>query len=169
MTSWHHAPMRVLLVSTNPRLSMEVTTALVGERDVDVLEVRTPARAIQQLEDEGDFDLVIADADTAPTGGFALTREIKARAEMGQDMPPVILLIAREVDKFLAKWSRADAYILKPPDPFDLAEVVRALRDGVPVPELPHVGSTQGPLPEDVAEAVEGRNVPGGAVVSSGP
>lgn len=159
--------MRVLLVSTNPRMSKEVTTALVGERDVDILEVTTPARALQQIEAEGDFDLVIADADTAPTGGFALSREIKARVEMGMDMPPIILLIAREVDKFLAKWSRADAYILKPPDPFDLAEVVRAVRDGVPVPELPHVGSTQGPMPEDL-EGIEDINAQGGGAMIGG-
>lgn len=159
--------MRVLLVSTNPRISMEVTTALVGERDVDVLEVSTPQRAIQQIKAEGDFDLVIADADTAPTGGFALAREIKARVEMGQEMPPIILLIAREVDKFLAKWSRADAYILKPPDPFNLAEVVQALRDGVPVPELPHVGSTQGSMPEDL-EGVEDVTAQGGGTMIGG-
>ena len=161
--------MRTLLVSTNPRVSMEVTTALVGERDVDVLEVSTPERALQQLDEEGGFDLVIADADTAPTGGFALAREIKARVEMGRDMPPVLLLIARDVDKFLAKWSRADAYIRKPVDPFNLAEVVRAVREGVPVPELPHVGSTQGPLPEDVAEPLGAGNAPGSPMGSSGP
>lgn len=161
--------MRTLLVSTNPRISMEVTTALVGEPDVDVLEVSTPQRALQQLDDEGGFDLVIADADTAPTGGFALAREIKARVEMGRDMPPVVLLIARDADKFLAKWSRADAYIRKPVDPFNLNEVVRAVREGVPVPELPHVGSAQGPLPDDVAVPLGAGNAPGSPMGSSGP
>lgn len=160
--------MRVLLVSTNPRISGEVTTALRGEREADVLEVATPQRALQQLDDGDAFDLVIADADTAPTGGFALSREIKARVQMGVDLPPVVLLIAREADKFLAKWSQADAYILKPPDPFDLDEVVRALCDGEPVPELPNVGSARGPLPEDLV-ALEGRNVPGSPAASSGP
>lgn len=161
--------MRVLVVATEPRISTEVMTALVGEPDVDVLQVATPQRALQQLDEEADFDLVIADADTAPTGGFALAREVKARAQMGADMPPVILLLAREADRFLAKWSQADAFMLKPPDPFDLAEVVRALRDGEPVPRLPNVGVAQGPMPGDVVGALGGVNVPGGTTVSSGP
>lgn len=160
--------MKVLLVSTNPRISGEVTTALVGERDVDLLEVTTPERALAQLDEEGDFDLVIADADTAPTGGFALAREMKAREEMGRTMPPVILLIARDVDRFLAKWSRADAFLRKPPDPFDLAEVVRALREGVPVPELPHVGSARGPLPSDLEDVEDVTAQGGGSMLGSG-
>lgn len=160
--------MRTLLVSTNPRISTEVTTALLGEPDVDVLEVSTPQRALQQLDEEGGFDLVIADADTAPTGGFALAREMKARVQMGRDMPPIVLLIAREADTFLAKWSRADAYIRKPVDPFNLAEVVRAVRDGVPVPALPHVGGTHGPMPEDMA-GVEITAHGGGVTIGGGP
>lgn len=160
--------MRVLLVSTNPRISLEVMTAVVGEAAVDVLEVRTPARALQQLDDEGGFDLVIADADTAPTGGFALAREMKARQDMDQDVPPVILLIARDADKFLAKWSRADAYIRKPVDPFNLAEIIRALRDGVPVPALPHVGSTRGPMPSDLEDVDDIGAQGGGSMLGSG-
>lgn len=159
--------MRTLLVSTNPRVTTEVTTALIGEPDVDLLTVATPQRALHQMEDEGDFDLVIADADTAPTGGFALARDMKARVQMGTAMPPIILLIARDADKFLAKWSRADAYIRKPVDPFNLAEVVRAVRDGVPVPELPHVGGLPGPMPEDL-EGVEGVTAQGGGSMLGG-
>lgn len=165
--------MRTLLVSTNPRVTTEVTTALVGEPDIDLLTVATPQRAQKLLDgegdDEGEFDLVIADADTAPTGGFALAREIKARAQMGMDMPPIILLIARDADRFLAKWSQADAYIRKPVDPFNLAEVVRAVRDGLPVPALPHVGSAAGPLPEDLAGVEEITAQGGGSMLGGGP
>lgn len=160
--------MRTLLVSTNPRVTAEVTTALLGEPDVDLLTVATPQRALQQMEDEGDFDLVIADADTAPTGGFALARDMKARVQMGTEMPPVILLTARDADKFLAKWSQADAYIRKPVDPFNLAEVVRAVRNGVPVPELPHVGSLQGPMPEDLEGIEEVTSQGGGSMLGGG-
>lgn len=142
--------MRVLLVSTNPRITAEVETALAGKGDVELLEVRTPERALQQLEDVGGFGVVLADADTAPTGGFSLARDVKAREQMGMDMPPVILLIARDDDRFLAKWSQADAYLRKPPDPFDLSEVIDALLEGKPVPALPHVGSAQGDLPYDL-------------------
>lgn len=131
--------MRVLLVSDNPRVSLQVTTALLGE-DVDVVEVRTPKRAVALLDDGERFDIVVGDADTAPSGGFVLAREIKARGQMGMDMPPVVLLLARRQDIFLSNWSQADAYLLKPVDPFDLAEVLRGLVAGHPLPALPNVG-----------------------------
>lgn len=146
--------MRILLVTTDRRISVSVTTALLGLADLDVLEVRTPQRALQQLDDVGGFALVVADADTAPTGGFALSREIKARAGMGRDMPPVLLLIARDADRWLAQWSEADAFIRKPVDPFDLREVAEALIEGRDVPALPRVGAGGGPMREN-AKRVE--------------
>jgi len=134
---------KVLVVNQNERLSGELTSALVGEESVEVLEVRTPQLALRLLDRGDRFDLVLADADTAPTGGFALSREVKARARMGREVPPVILLIAREQDKFLAKWCEADAFIIKPPDPFNLHSVVAAVVAGEDVPALPGVGSTR--------------------------
>jgi DNA-binding response OmpR family regulator len=145
----------VLLVSTNPRLTVQVQTALLGRDNLQVTEVRTPQRALQQLDDVGGFDIVIADADTAPTGGFFLAREMQARGEMGVALPPLILLLAREVDKFLAKWSRADAYVIKPVDPFHLAAVLDSLVAGEEVPVLPGVGSARGELPADL-QGIEG-------------
>lgn len=143
--------MKVLVVTQSPRVSLSLSTALVGEEDVELLEVRTPQRALQQLDDVGGFDLVLADADTAPTGGFALAREMKARVRMDQDVPPVVLLIARDQDKFLAKWSEADAFIIKPADPFNLHTVIRAVVEGEEVPPLPGVGATRD-LPEVLEE-----------------
>jgi len=134
---------KVLIVNQNERLSGELTSALVGEESVELLEVRTPQLALRLLDRGDRYDLVLADADTAPTGGFALSREVKARARMGAEVPPVILLLAREQDKFLAKWAEANAFIIKPPDPFDLHGVIAAVVAGEDVPALPGVGSTR--------------------------
>lgn len=151
--------MKVLVVNQNERLSRELTSALVGAESVEVLEVRTPQLALRLLDRGDRYDLVLADADTAPTGGFALSREVKARKRMGREVPPVILLLARDQDKFLAKWSEADAFIIKPPDPFDLHSVIAAVVAGEDVPALPGVGSTRA-LPEVLT-------VPDGAEPSS--
>jgi DNA-binding response OmpR family regulator len=132
---------KILVVNQNPRISLDITSALASE-EVEFLEVRTPQRALKVLDDDG-YDLVLADNDTAPTGGFALAREVKARGRMGQSMPPVVLLIARDQDKFLAKWSEADAFMVKPIDPFDLHAVVTAILRGEDVPDLPSVGATK--------------------------
>ena len=128
------------MVSSNPAVSRQVESAL-HDDDVDILTVRTPERALQQLDDVGGFDIVVADNDTTPTGGFFLARELTHRQQQGTETPPVVLLIARDDDKYLAKWSGADAFVRKPIDPFDLAEVSEALVSGRPVPSLPGVGT----------------------------
>ncbi len=149
--------MKVLVVNQDPQLSLLMTSALVGEDEISLLEVRTPERALQQLDDAGGFDLVLADADTAPTGGFALAREVKTRAKMGRDVPPVVLLLARSQDRYLAKWSEADAFLLKPADPFDLHAVITAVVTGGDIPDVPGVGWL-GEVPEvlGVPEGAQG-------------
>lgn len=145
--------MKVLLVSTNPAVNDRVRSALLGFEDTDIAVVATPQRALARLDEAGPFDIVVADNDLHPTGGFYLAREVAARRQMGRDMPPVVLLLARSQDIWLANWSQSDAYVLKPVDPFDLAEVVTALVRGEPVPALPGVGSDPTP---SLLDRVEG-------------
>ena len=131
---------KILLVSGGPSLTRQVTAAL--PMDAEVLEVRTPQRALAVLDERNQtFDMIIADGDTHPTGGFSLTRDVKARVTDGRDMPVVMLLIARPQDQYLARWAQADTWIVKPIDPFDLAEVIQALLRGDDVPALPGVGA----------------------------
>lgn len=131
---------RVLLVCDNPRISAQVTSALIGDPDTSLMEVRTPERAVALIDEGHQYDLVVGDNDTAPSGGFFLSREIKARVQMGRDMPPVILFLARPQDRFLSNWSQADVYIQKPIDPFNFRQVAVSLVKGEPRPQLPGVG-----------------------------
>lgn len=132
--------MKILIVSGGPRVTSQITTALLGE-DFTYVEVRTPQRALKVLEEDASFDLVLADCDTHPTGGFFLAREVRLREADGADLPPVVLLVSRPQDEYLARWAEADAWIVKPVDAFDLAEVIEALIDRSPVPALPGVTS----------------------------
>lgn len=142
--------MRVLLVCDNPRLTASVMTALIGDPDDDVFQVRTPERAVALLDEGEHFDLVAGDNDTAPSGGFFLAREIKARGQMGRDMPPVVLFLARPQDRWLSNWSQADAYVIKPVDPFDFREVAQRLVAGEPLPALPGIGGDPTPSLLDI-------------------
>ena len=142
--------MRVLLVCDNPRVATSVYTALLGDKDVDITEVRTPQRGVALIDEGQQFDIVVGDADTAPSGGFYLAREIKGRVQMGLDMPPVVLFLGREQDRFLSNWSQADAYIIKPVDPFDFREVVQAIVANQPLPALPGVGGEPTPSLLDI-------------------
>src|ERR671919_2478670 len=65
-------------------------------------------------------DLVVADEIASGAGGFAVARDLKGAAVPFPGA--VILVLARAQDEWLAKWSGADAWLVKPVDPFALAD-----------------------------------------------
>lgn len=140
------------MVAKRDDVAAEIVTGLAGRPDLSTFRVATPQRAVAVLEegDEGPFDLVIADNDTHPTGGFWLAKELRGRRDIGADIPPVLLLLARPQDVWLSNWSQADAFMIKPVDPFDLAETIDALVQGRALPELPGVGGEPVDSPYEV-------------------
>ncbi len=145
--------MRILLVSGHPTVSEQVRRALLGRDHAEIVEVSTPQRALAMLEEGEPFDIVVGDNDTHPAGGIFLARGVRDLGRMGHAVPPVVLLLARSQDVWLANWAQADAWALKPPDPFDLAEAVDALVEHRPVPQLPGFGSDPTPSLLDVDHA----------------
>ncbi len=137
--------MKILLVADHSSVAAQVTTAVEGWDDSSVFHVSMPKRALALLDEGEAYDVVVADNDTHPAGGLFLCREVKARWQMGREMPPVVLLIARPQDSWLANWAQADAYVLKPADPFDLREALEAVVAGEPVPALPGIGGEPKP------------------------
>ncbi len=69
-------------------------------------------------------DLIILDAEAVPEGGMGIARGLKD--EVFQ-CPPVLLLVAREDDAWLAAWSRAEAVVVNPIDPFTFAHTAASL------------------------------------------
>ena len=128
----------VLVYSNSAEVRAQVRTA-VGRRPapdaprIEWVECATNAEVIAQL-DEGGLDLVILDGEAQPTGGAGLARQFKYEIE---DCPPIVVLIARKQDGWLASWALADAVISRPLDPVDAAAVVaeqlRRRRSGIPV------------------------------------
>lgn len=97
--------------------------------EVDYVECATAAAAIA-LVDRGGFDLLILDGEAAPTGGAGLARQLKDEIF---DCPPVLILIARPQDAWLATWSRAEAVALHPINALTLpAQVADLLRASTP-------------------------------------
>lgn len=75
-------------------------------------------------------DAVVATSSLGSMGGFGLSREIKMSAEAGEHAEPkIVVLLERQADVWLAGWSRCDAWLVKPVDPQDVAELVRTLLD----------------------------------------
>jgi DNA-binding response OmpR family regulator len=86
---------------------------------VEWLECATAA-AVRSALDKGGVDLAILDGEATPVGGMGIARE--AKDEIFQ-CPPIIVLIGRQADSWLANWSRAEAAVAYPLDPFVLAQV----------------------------------------------
>jgi DNA-binding response OmpR family regulator len=74
--------------------------------------------------DAGGVDLAILDGEAAPIGGMGLCRQLKDEIF---ECPPVLVLIGRPQDAWLATWSRADGVVAHPLDAVVLADCVAAL------------------------------------------
>lgn len=90
---------------------------------VDWTECATPPAVIKAV-DGGGFDLLILDGEAVPAGGMGLCKQLK---EEIYQCPPVLLLIGRADDAWLATWSRADQVVPHPLDPMAVAEAVADL------------------------------------------
>jgi len=90
-------------------------------------------------------DVVVADEIASRAGAFALTRELRDQARPFEGV--IVILLDRPQDAWLAKWSGADAWFVKPVDPFELADrVVELLREegdrGAAVPRAKRADQT---------------------------
>jgi DNA-binding response OmpR family regulator len=120
------ARITVLVYSQRPDVRAEVRSA-VGRRAagdlgrIDWVECASYSQVRHQL-DLGETDLAILDGDAQPTGGVGLARQFKNEIA---DCPPIIVLLLRPQDRWLAAWSQADAVIIRPIDPVAAAATVR--------------------------------------------
>jgi DNA-binding response OmpR family regulator len=76
-------------------------------------------------------DLVILDLQIGQMGGMAISLDLRLEEGAGR-LPhvPVIMLLDRRADVFLAKRSKAEGWLLKPLDPIRLRRAVKAVLDG---------------------------------------
>ena len=91
--------------------------------EAEIIEVAT-APALFRLLDGGGADVMVLDGEAQPAGGMGLCRQAKDEI---YDCPPVLLVIGRRDDGWLATWSRADAVVSHPIDPSALAEALAGL------------------------------------------
>ncbi|MFE9672872.1 hypothetical protein ACFYO5_01905 [Streptomyces sp. NPDC006259] len=90
---------------------------------VEFLECATPAAVLAEL-DKGGIDVCVLDGEAVPMGGMGMCRQIKDEVF---HCPPVLLLIGRPQDAWLATWSRADAAVTLPVDPVEFAGALAAV------------------------------------------
>ena len=114
----------ILLATDSDWLTDQVEAAIAGPHllhrvrfGVDVVP------AIEHVEPA----LVLLDLQIGNMGGIAACLAVRHREEMGDlNKRPIMLLLDREVDVFLANEARADGYLVKPLDPFSLLRAVES-------------------------------------------
>ncbi|MGV9243913.1 hypothetical protein [Streptomyces sp. NPDC003710] len=118
----------VLVYSDDSRTREQVRLATGRRPAPDVPEVRfvecaTPDAVVREL-DRGGIDVCVLDGEAVPMGGMGVCRQIKDEIF---HCPPVLLLIARPQDAWLATWSRADAAVALPVEPVEFASALASL------------------------------------------
>ncbi|MGW1865428.1 hypothetical protein ACWCPS_07705 [Streptomyces mauvecolor] len=90
---------------------------------VEFLECATLPAVLKELE-RGGIDVCVLDGEAVPAGGMGVCRQIKDEVF---HCPPVLLLIGRPQDAWLATWSRADAAVTLPVEPVEFADSLASL------------------------------------------
>lgn len=118
--------MRILVAADARWVREQVRAALVG-RGQEVIEV-TRGQEVLQAVKEHDPDLVILDLNIGNMGGIAVAIDLHLEESGGRvEHVPILLLLDREADRFLAKRAGAEADLVKPVDPGTLRRTVRRL------------------------------------------
>jgi DNA-binding response OmpR family regulator len=65
-------------------------------------------------------DAVVADEIASRAGAFSLARDLRGAVEPYRG--PIVIVLERKHDAWLARWSGADAWMVRPVDPFELAD-----------------------------------------------
>jgi DNA-binding response OmpR family regulator len=118
--------MRVLLVSVDPQVRemMALSTRSASRGSDEPFESLEASDGLRGIAKAWRYlpDVVVVDEIMSRAGAFALAKELK-----GADPPftgAVVILLERAQDAWLAKWSGADAWFVKPVNPFELADTV---------------------------------------------
>ncbi|MFV0634717.1 hypothetical protein [Demequina sp.] len=126
------AKARILLYSDDRNVREKVRFAVGSTthgRQIEWLETATHDAVITAVDGQR-FDLLILDGEAAKSGGMGICRQIKHEV---YHCPPIMLLVGRPGDAWLATWSEADAAVAHPLDPFAVRETVDAFFAPAPV------------------------------------
>lgn len=117
------------MASDAPSLRSDVI-AVIGSPQTTVIELSSGAEVSPAVA-EHHPDLVITDMQIGNMGGMAVCLDLRLEESCGNLPPvPVLMLLDRRADVFLARRSGAEGFVVKPLDPIRLRRAVSALLDG---------------------------------------
>ena len=119
-----------ILIAADAQNVFDEIRSVVEEPDTTVRWVRR-GEAVREEINLRPADLVIADMQIGAMGGIAVTMDLKLEADAGRlEACPVLLVLDRRPDVFMARRSGADGWIMKPLDPIRIRTAVAALLSG---------------------------------------
>jgi DNA-binding response OmpR family regulator len=77
-----------------------------------------------RLMDGFEIDLLLLDGEAAPAGGLGIARQVRDEYD---DVPPIVVALARAADNWLAAYAEVDATVRLPLDPITTGQTVAAL------------------------------------------
>jgi DNA-binding response OmpR family regulator len=120
---------KILVASDAPSVRAEVTAALADE-ETDVVEVDSGPQVASAVAEDPP-DLVVVDLQMGNMGGMAVCLDLRLEESYG-NLPavPVLMLLDRRADVFLARRSGAEGWLVKPLDPIRLRAAASAVGAG---------------------------------------
>jgi DNA-binding response OmpR family regulator len=119
----------ILIVSDSESVLEELRSALEDD-ETEVRELRV-GEDVRPAVEQDPPDLVITDMQVGSMGGMAICLDLHLE-ESGGRIPhvPVVILLDRRADVFLARRSAAEGWLVKPLDAIRIRRAVRAVLDG---------------------------------------
>ncbi|MDD7384254.1 MAG: hypothetical protein SPI12_04345 [Actinomycetaceae bacterium] len=123
MASEEAAPLKIMVYSDNSTTRAEIKAALGNKVAADlppvaITEVATAPMVVEDAR-QGDFSLLILDAEAAKLGGMGVGKMVQDEVDPSI---PFMLVLGRPQDEWLARWSGADASVYFPINPRVLAQ-----------------------------------------------
>ncbi len=133
---------RILLVADVPWVRNEVHASVTAP-DFEVDDLDDPKEAAVRAVDDG-YDVAVVDLQVGSMGGMAVARDIRDRAGMtGNDPVPVVILLDRAADAFLARRAGAAAWVTKPFDAYEIRTAISQALGIAPVTTASEAGSDE--------------------------
>lgn len=137
-----------LLIVTDSREVFDEVRSAVEEPGMALRWARTGRAVMPALQERG-TDLVIADLQTGSMGAMAVAMDLALEAGAGRlDPTPILVLLDRRADVFLARRTGVAGWLLKPLDPLRLRAATQAILAGEHYEDLTFL-----PVPADVLPA----------------
>jgi DNA-binding response OmpR family regulator len=121
---------RDVLIASDSRNVTDEVRAVLSARDYTVREVHSGPDVVLAVAEQTP-DLLVCDFQIGNMGGMAITLELRLEESGGRlEHVPVLLLVDRRPDVFLARRSEAEGFLVKPLDPIRLRRAITAILDG---------------------------------------